>query len=118
MTDIGLEIFELFLRRSFAFLIVVYRFRDWLYWGVSDRNEDWLVVLAFFFTSDLFLLLSHFLFEFGDAYLVLYDFLSIVCIALLMLFLVVEAVFRVEERSSHVGLDRCDLGLNTFTHLL
>lgn len=46
LADIGLEVFELFLRGSLAFLVVINWFRNGLNGSIADRDQDRLIILA------------------------------------------------------------------------
>jgi hypothetical protein len=93
-----------------AFLIVVDGLRHRLYRSVSDGDQDRLFVFAFLLALDFLFLDGEFLLEICYADFILYYFLKVICVVL-VLFLILEAVFGVEEGAANVSFDGGDFGL-------
>ena len=93
LTDVRLEVFELILNGPLALLVVIDWLRYWLNRSVSDRYEYELFVFAFFFATNLLLLLRELPFEFCYPDFIFYNFLDFVSCSFSMFFFVLEAVF-------------------------
>ena len=74
LTDVGLEVFELILSCSLAFLVVIHWLGNGFNWGVSDWDQNCFLVFVFFLAFDLLLFLGHLFFEFSDTYPIFYYF--------------------------------------------